>query len=156
MTIQLVTFQVGNHHLAIPIDKVQEVIRYTPVMESPEWSGLLHGIIHVRNIVIPVLDLRKVLAQDPIINNKKTRIIIVEILERVAGLIVDYVNDILPLFPEQIVHLSSITWEKKTAILASIANIDNQMYFVLDIDYLLRENEQKLFKEIFDSSFNVQ
>ncbi|HNZ66682.1 MAG TPA: chemotaxis protein CheW, partial [Planctomycetota bacterium] len=116
----------------------------------------LHGIIHVRNIVIPVLDLRKVLAQDPIINNKKTRIIIVEILERVAGLIVDYVNDILPLFPEQIVHLSSITWEKKTAILASIANIDNQMYFVLDIDYLLRENEQKLFKEIFDSSFHVQ
>ena len=132
MTIQLVTFQVGNHHLAIPIDKVQEVIRYTPVMESPEWSGLLHGIIHVRNIVIPVLDLRKVLAQDPIINNKKTRIIIVEILERVS-LIVDYVNDILPLFPRTNCSFIFYNLGKKTAILAKYANIDNQMYFVLTL-----------------------
>ena len=102
MSVRIVTFQVANQMLAIPIDKVREVIRYVPVVEAPQWSGLLHGIIHVRNIIIPVLDLRLILSNAPIQNNTKTRIIIVDMFERVVGLIVDQVNDILPLSSEQV------------------------------------------------------
>ena len=54
MSVRIVTFQVANQMLAIPIDKVREVIRYVPVVEAPQWSGLLHGIIHVRNIILKV------------------------------------------------------------------------------------------------------
>lgn len=148
MSVRIVTFQVANQMLAIPIDKVREVIRYVPVVEAPQWSGLLHGIIHVRNIIIPVLDLRLILSNAPIQNNTKTRIIIVDMFERVVGLIVDQVNDILPLSSEQLIPRSSIIWNNQSSILAGVAKIDNLLFLVLDIDYLLQEEEQKIFKEI--------
>jgi chemotaxis signal transduction protein len=58
------------------------------------------------------------------------------------------VNDILPLSSEQLIPKSSIIWNNKSSILAGVAKIDNLLFLVLDIDYLLQEEEQKIFKEI--------
>ena len=146
--IKLITFKIGKQRLALPIDKVREIIRNLPILPSPAWSGLLHGIINIRDSIIPVLDLRLVLSENEPVDNKNTRIMIVELLNHGAGLIVDQVDNIIPLTKEQIVPLSSISWEKKTAVLAGVAKIEQEMYLVLDINYLIQKEEQKLFKEI--------
>ncbi|NUM35672.1 MAG: purine-binding chemotaxis protein CheW [Candidatus Brocadiae bacterium] len=146
--ISLLTFRISQQRLALPIDKVREVIRNVPVMPAPAWTGLLHGIIHIRGMVIPVMDLRLVLGSEPSIDTSKTRIVIVEMLERSAGFIVDEVDDIIPLKQEQLIPLSSLSWEKKTAVLVGIAQIEEQIYLVLDMDYLIREEERKVFQEL--------
>ncbi len=145
--ISLITFRVGSQRLALPIDKVREIIRNMPLVTAPSWTGLLHGIIHIRGMVIPVLDMRMVLGEKAE-NVRKSRIIIVEMLERSAGIIVDEVEDIVPLTQEQLVPLSSISWEQKAAVLAGVAKIEENMYLVIDINRLIREEEQKLFKEL--------
>lgn len=146
--ISLLTFKISQQRLAIPIDKVREVIRIVPVSPAPSWTGLLHGIIHIRGVVIPVMDIRLVLGNEPAVDTNKTRIIIVEMLERSAGFIVDEVNDIVPLNQQQIIPLSSLSWEKKTAVLVGVAQMEEHIYLVLDIDYLIREEERKIFREL--------
>ena len=146
--ISLLTFKIAQQRLALPIDKVREVIRNVPVSPAPSWTGLLHGIIHIRGMVIPVMDLRLVLGTDPPVGTSKTRIIIVEMLERSAGFIVDEVDDIVPLKQEQLIPLSSLSWEKKTAVLVGVAQIEEHIYLVLDMDYLIREEERKVFQEV--------
>lgn len=146
--VRLITFRVENQFLAIPIDKVKEVIRNVTIFPSPQWTGLLHGIINLRGMVIPILDLRRILSKQKAENTRRTRIILVEMLDRTAGLIVDQVNDIVPLTKEQMVPLSSIALENKTATLVGVAKLEEQLYLVLDVDQLIHDEEHKLFKDI--------
>lgn len=145
--ISLITFRVGKQSLALPIDKVREIIRNQPLTTAPSWSGLLHGIIHIRGAVIPVLDLRMVLGEKAE-NTRKSRIIIVEMLERSAGLIVDEVEDIVPLTQEQLIPRNSISLDANATVLAGVARIEDNLYLVVDTDRLILEEEQKLFKEL--------
>ena len=146
--ISLITFRVANQLLALPIDKVREIIRKVATAAAPTWTGLLHGIINLRGMVIPVLDLRLILTEKTPDDTRKTRIIIVEMLERAAGLIVDQVDDIVPLSQDNVVPISAVSWAKRSAVLAAVAKIEGRMYLVLDIDRLVHEEECNIFKEI--------
>lgn len=145
--ISLITFRVGTQSLALPIDKVREIIRNQPLTSAPSWTGLLHGIIHIRGAVIPVLDLRIVLGAKAE-NTRKSRIMIVEVMEKTAGLIVDEVEDIVPLKQEQLVPRTSISLDANAAVLAGVARIEDHLYLVIDTDCLIRAEEQKLFQEL--------
>lgn len=146
--ISLITFQVGKQLLALPIDQVREVIRNTPISSIANWTGLLHGIINIRSKVIPILDLRLLLGEGEPQNTRKTRIILVEMLSRMVGLVVDQVDDIAPLTKEQLVPLSSISIERQSSILVGVAKIDQRLYLVLDVEELVHEEERNLFQDI--------
>ena len=81
-------------------------------------------------------------------NTRKTRILIVEISGKNAGLIVDEVNSIVPLQSEQLVDLDSIITEKHSAILAGVARIEKNLHLVLDVEQMIKEEERKLFHDI--------
>lgn len=146
--VRLITFCVGTQLLAIPLDQVREVIRNVPVASAAAWTGLLHGIINVRGKVIPVLDLRKLLAVSEPQNTRRTRIIIVEMLGRLAGLVVDQVNDIVPLKQEQVVSKSAISLGRESALLIGVANVEETMYLVIDVHQLIHEEERNLFRDL--------
>lgn len=147
-SISLITFCLGNQLLAIPIDQVREVIRNVPVSSVASWTGLLHGIINVRGIVMPVLDLRTLLGEANPTNTSKTRIIIVDMLGKLAGLIVDQVHDIISLKQNQMVPRSVISMGKESAILVAVAKIEEQLYLVIDVQQLVHEEERNLFCDI--------
>lgn len=147
--IRLITFCVGDQNLAIPIDQVREVIRYVPVEGVSKWTGLLHGIINLRGVVIPILDLRRLLgASGEVENTRKTRIIIVDILERTTGIIVDQVDDIAPLTSGDLVPLSSIAMERTSSVLVGVAKLDSKLHLVLDVKKLIHEEDRSLFQDI--------
>lgn len=146
--IRLITFRVGNQLLAIPIDQVREVIRHRPVSPAASWTGLLHGIINVRGLVMPVLDLRKLLGDEEPAATGKSRIIIVEMLGRSAGLVVDQVNDIIPLESGQMVPKSALALGKESAMLVGVAKVGKDLYLVIDVQQLIHEEERNLFRDI--------
>lgn len=146
--VRMITFRVGSQLLALPLDQVREVIRHVPVAPAAPWTGLLHGIIHLRDKVVPILDLRQLFGDAQPQTTRKTRIILAEILERLVGLIVDQVDDIVPLAREQLVPMTSLPLEKKSAILVGVANVDNQPYLVLDVKQLIHQEERDRFRDI--------
>ena len=150
--VSLITFRVADQNLAIPIDQVREVIRNVKISPAASWTGLMHGIINLRGTVVPILDLRLLLGEKNSISSeeekRKLRIIVVEMLDRVAGLVVDQVEDIVPLTREQLVPISMISPEIKSALLIGVAKIEDRLYLVLDIAQLIHEEERNLFKEV--------
>jgi purine-binding chemotaxis protein CheW len=94
-TRQLVVFSLGEEEYALPIADVHEIIRYTEPRSVASSVGWIRGVISLRGKIVPVYDLAARLgeARDP--DNAPQKIVIVESAERMAGVIVDDVAEVL-------------------------------------------------------------
>ena len=57
--VQLCAFRVGAEQYAVDLRRVEEIIQSPPVTRVPHAPAFLEGVIHARDRVIPVIDLRK-------------------------------------------------------------------------------------------------
>ena len=94
-TRQLVVFSLGDEEYALPIADVHEIIRYTEPRSVASSVGWIRGVISLRGKIVPVYDLAARLgdARDP--DHPPQKIVIVESAERMAGVIVDDVAEVL-------------------------------------------------------------
>jgi purine-binding chemotaxis protein CheW len=94
-TRQLVVFSLGDEEYALPIADVHEIIRYAEPRSVASSVGWIRGVISLRGKIVPVYDLAARLgeARDP--DNPPQKIVIVETAERMAGVIVDDVAEVL-------------------------------------------------------------
>lgn len=90
-TLQLITFEVNDNTYALPTLVIEEVIEMVSITPTPGTSDIFEGIIDLRGEVIPVVDLYQRIYQKNRSISQGTRILIVEIGDYVAGLIVDKV-----------------------------------------------------------------
>jgi purine-binding chemotaxis protein CheW len=94
-TRQLVVFSLGEEEYALPIADVHEIIRYTEPRSVASSVGWIRGVISLRGKIVPVYDLAARLgeARDP--ERPPQKIVIVEAADRMAGVIVDDVAEVL-------------------------------------------------------------
>lgn len=93
---QFCSFRVGNKLYAVDITHIIEIVRWraaTPIPRAPEF---IEGYMDLRGAVIPVLDLKKRLEQEPTEADSRTRIIVLRMDRRVLGFIVEEVLEITP------------------------------------------------------------
>lgn len=90
---QFARFRLGEREFGIEIKKVKEIIRLRETSREPCCPPFLEGFIRLRNIVVPVLDLRKRFSL-PFTESEHARIIIILVEGLIAGLVVDEVNDV--------------------------------------------------------------
>src|SRR3712207_1100211 len=101
MSQQLVVFALAEEEYALPIQQVQEIIRYSEPRSVASTEPWIRGVISLRGRIIPVFDLglRLGLHTEPGDNQK---IVIVETAEGVAGVVVDEVEEVLTVPVEQL------------------------------------------------------
>jgi len=85
----------GSEEYAIGVNWIKEIIRYREVSEVPNTSSLVKGVISLRGLVIPVLNLKRYLGLPDSNNSPRTRIMIVRHGKSLAGLPVDSVREVL-------------------------------------------------------------
>lgn len=93
--LQLVTFEIDGEEFAVDILSVQEINRMMEITQVPESPASVEGVINLRGRIITVIDLRKRFGLPPCERNSSQRIIVVEILGKTIGFIVDRVNEVL-------------------------------------------------------------
>lgn len=93
--LQLVSFTLGNEEFGIDILKVQEINRFVSVTRVPNAPTFIEGVINLRGKVIPIIDLRKRFGLTATDRGANTRIIVVEVSQKVVGFIVDSVREVL-------------------------------------------------------------
>ncbi|MDI6711153.1 MAG: chemotaxis protein CheW [Bacillota bacterium] len=91
---QLVIFGAGGNCYALDIADVREILRVTEITPLPQMPAYMEGVINLRGKMLPVLNLRSRLGLDRIPVDQHTRIILVESLGRLFGLIVDRVLEV--------------------------------------------------------------
>ncbi len=138
-------FTVQNESYAIPISKVQEVIRYTPITALHETSSFLKGVINLRGKIIPVIDMRLKFGLPEIAYNDRTVFIIVEVVGANdlynIGLAVDAVKDVVEIEQSKIEKAPEVGFKFKNRYLYGIIQLGSEMVMILNMDTILTTEE---------------
>jgi purine-binding chemotaxis protein CheW len=97
---QFLTFLLDEQEYGLELFKIQEIRGYAPVTPIPNVPAHVRGVMNLRGTVLPVVDLRMKFRLPPIEYNKFTVIVIAMVGEKMVGLLVDAVSDVLQITQE--------------------------------------------------------
>ena len=142
---QYLTFMLGDEVFALDIGKVREVLDFTSIAKVPQTPDFMLGVINLRGTVAPVVDMRLKFAMTPTETTVNTCIIIVEIEidgeTNVLGAMVDSVQEVMDLDPDQIEPPPRIGTRLNTKFIKGMGKRDNQFIIILDIDKVFSADE---------------
>lgn len=133
---EFLTFRLGQEEYAIDILQVREIRAQEPVTRIADAAEFVMGVINLRGTIVPILDLR-IKFNLPRSNDASTVVIILSIDERLTGVVVDAVSDVVSLLAEQIRPTPSLDGSNGSAFIRGIAPVEGRMLIVADIAALL-------------------
>ena len=110
----------------------------TPLPQSPQY---MRGVINLRGAVLPIMDLAERLDLPPTQPSERSVIIVVQVGERLVGLLVDAVSDILSINPDQIQPTPDVGCDQAKAFIRGLITIDDRMVSEIAVERLLPEVE---------------
>jgi purine-binding chemotaxis protein CheW len=140
--IQLVGFRLDNEDYAIAITKIQEIILMKPITRIPQVPDFIEGLINLRGSVIPIVNLRKRFGLPAREVDDETRTIVVNILEKTVGCIVDAVTQVMRINRDQIQPPPLSVLAVSHQYIAGLARLDDRLLIILDIERLFEDQNQ--------------
>ncbi|WP_294290761.1 chemotaxis protein CheW [uncultured Sphingomonas sp.] len=137
MSRQLITFELGDQALGVDIMAIREIRAWSPATPLPNVPSYVRGVVNLRGVVLPVLDLRARLGWGTTEPTARHVIVVVRIGEQLQGIIVDAVNDIVSVPAEQMQPLPDTGDAESARFLDGVATIDDRMILVLALDRLI-------------------
>lgn len=144
---QFVTFSIDDEEFGIEILKVQEIIGYSKPTHVPNTPDFISGVINLRGVIIPVIDLRKKFTMQDKEYDKFTVIIVLEVATKIMGIIVDAVSDVLSLGEKDIQDTPEFN-RFKSEFLKGMGKSGDKLIVLLDIDKILSYEEYRTVSEI--------
>lgn len=138
---EFLSFALGEEHYGVDILKVQEIRGYDAVTRLPDAPDYIKGVINLRGTIVPVIDLRLKLRLKEARYDAFTVMIVLNVEDRVVGIVVDSVSDVIPLSGEQIRPTPEFGAAVDTRFIAGIGTHDERMLILLDIETLLDSAE---------------
>ena len=137
---EYLSFRLGAEEYGIDILKVQEIRSYEPPTRIANAPSFLKGVINLRGVIVPVVDLRvKFGCQADI--TAITAVIVLAVKGRVIGAVVDSVSDVLELPHEAVKAAPSMGSVVDTSHLIGIATVADRMLILMDIESLMSSAE---------------
>lgn len=140
--IKVVVFALAHEEYGVEVEKIKTIERMQPMTRVPKTPEFVKGVINLRGVVTPVIDLRGRfgLAESEYTDN--TRIIIVAVNDIEVGLIVDSANDVIDVDSDHIDDPPEIVGGIKAKYLRGIAKIgDNRLLVLLNLSEVLNKSE---------------
>lgn len=100
--LEMISFEIGGQEFCIDIRAVREIRGWTPATPMPQTPEYIRGVINLRGSVMPVLDLRNRLGLGVTDPSSRHVIVVVQHEDRVAGLLVDAVQETFLVGPDAI------------------------------------------------------
>jgi purine-binding chemotaxis protein CheW len=141
---EYLAFTLGKEEYGIDILKVQEIRGYEAVTRIANAPDFLKGVINLRGLIVPVVDMRIKFELGEPTYDQFTVVIILNIEGRVVGMVVDSVSDVTTLLPDQVRPSPEVGSNFDSDYLIGLGTIDERMLILLDIDKLMSSPEMGL------------
>lgn len=142
VTREMLTTHLGDVEYALDILAVQEIRRLEPPTRIANAPDHLLGIMNLRGVVMPIIDLRWRLGL-PAVNDVNTVTVVVTLGERTVGLVVDAVSDVVTIEPERLQPCPRFGPRGQADFVAGIYQLQHEgttrLLMVTDLAALLRE-----------------
>lgn len=135
-TSQYLTFKLDSEIYAMDITTVREVLDIIPITKVPQMPHFMCGVINLRGGVVPVVGLRLKFGLKKAEYIKETCIIIIEVVldgeQTILGILVDSVQEVISLEPEQIDPPPRIGTRLKTEFIRGMGKKDAEFIIILE------------------------
>jgi purine-binding chemotaxis protein CheW len=153
--LQVVGFRIGAETYGVPIGSVREIVRVPEITAVPNAPETIEGVINLRGKIIPVMDLRKRFGEREIKSDKKNRILVVELENKLLGLMVNSASEVIKIPPSEIVPPGSVFADSDASYVTGVGKLSGRLIILLDIAKLLHRPEIKRLEEAAETVSTV-
>lgn len=145
---KVIVFQLQNEEYAVPVEHVSFIERMEPITRVPRVDSFVKGVINLRGVVTPIIDLRNRFGMAESDHTDSTRIIIIQLDEMEVGLIVDAANDVIDI-PVNIIESSpEVIGSPHVDYIEGVAKLDDRLLLLLNIQKVLTPEDMEEIKQV--------
>jgi purine-binding chemotaxis protein CheW len=141
---EFLTFRLGAEEYGIDILRVQEIRSYEEPTRIANAPHFIKGVVNLRGVIVPVVDLRIKLGCESVEYNGFTVVIVLNVHGRVVGAVVDSVSDVLELAADTIKPAPEMNTTVDTGFITGIASVGERMLILMDISALMSSADMGL------------
>ena len=132
-----VTFRLAGEVFALPVTAAREILRVSTITRVPHAPYTVRGIINMRGRVVPVVDFRVRLGLPEAAVGPKNRILIASARNRLLGLLVDEVEQVVSLDLNAVTPAPSDVMTERSEYIIGVCHLDNRLLILLDVERVL-------------------
>lgn len=145
---EYLAFTLGQEEYGIDILKVQEIRGYETVTQIANSPEFIKGVVNLRGTIVPIVDMRIKFNLGKPTYDQFTVVIILNVCNRVVGIVVDSVSDVIMLSPDQIKPAPEMGASFDTEYLIGLGTLDKRMLILVDIDSLMSSPGMGLIEKV--------
>jgi purine-binding chemotaxis protein CheW len=146
--LQLVSFMIGGEEFGVDILQVQEINRMLDVTRVPNAPTYVDGVVNLRGRVIPIIDLRMRFGMDRKEHDKDTRIVVVELHNKVVGFVVDAVREVLRIPRNVTEPPPALTGSLRDDYITAVGKLEDRLLILLDLAKVISDREVQTVKAV--------
>ena len=134
---EYLTFRLDQEEYGIDILKVQEIRGYEPPTRIAHAPEFIKGVVNLRGTIIPIVDMRLKFNCSQAEYNSFTVVIILNLRNRVVGIVVDSVSDVMELAADNVKAAPDIESVIDNDCILGLGSVGERMLILLDIEKLM-------------------
>jgi len=141
--VKVIVFQLKDEEYGVEVSQVKSIEKLEHITRVPRTPKFVKGVINLRGVVTPIIDLRTRFGLEEGEYTESTRIIIVAVGELEVGLIVDAANDVIDIPVNAVEPPPEVVGGVEAAYLRGVAKLENRLLVMLNLDKVLSTEELK-------------
>ena len=134
--------------LLLSLKQAGEIFDLGPLLPVPHTQPWLAGVVNLRGVIVPIVDLRVKLGCDTVEYNEFTVVIVLNVAGRVVGAVVDSVSDVLELPKDAVKPAPELASSVDTSFITGIGNVGDRMLILMDIEAFMSSTDMCLISEV--------
>lgn len=134
---EYITFRIGSQFYGVDIMSVREIRGWTPATPLPRAPAYVRGVINLRGIVLPIIDLADRLGFAPAEPTPRHVIIVAQTGRHVVGLLVDAVSDIIAVPADKVQATPDVGSEAARAFVLGVMALDDRMISLIALESVM-------------------
>lgn len=140
--LKVIVFSLAHEQYGVEVEKVRTIERMQPLTRVPKTPAFVKGVINLRGVVVPIIDLRGRFGLPETEYTDNSRMIIVAVKEMEVGLIVDTANDVVDVDSDEIEQPPEIVGGIRAKYLRGLAKLgEGRLLVLLNLEEVLNKSE---------------
>lgn len=141
---EYLTFRLDQEEYGIDILKVQEIRGYEPPTRVADAPNFIKGVVNLRGTIVPIVDMRLKFNCANAEYNTFTVVIVLNLRNRIVGIVVDSVSDVMELPPENLKPAPDLDSGIDSGAVLGLGSLGDRMLILLDIERLMSASDMGL------------
>jgi purine-binding chemotaxis protein CheW len=138
---KVIVFRLNEEEYGAEVRVIRSIERMQPVTRMPQMPAFVKGVINLRGVITPVIDLKTRLALGDTVQDQQTRIIIVSVHDMQVGLIVDAATDVIDIPVHAIEPPPMLLEGIHSSFIRGVAKLPERLLILLNLDQVLSQEE---------------